>query len=47
MEKVSYNHPAFSDNSNHFNTIAKIYEEKLEEDKKTKKIETVYISMIY
>lgn len=34
IEKVSYNHPAFSDNSNHFNTIAKVYEEKLEEDKK-------------
>lgn len=33
MEKVSYQHPAYNDNNNHFNNIAKIYEEKSEEEK--------------
>ena len=37
MEKVSYQHPAYNDKSNHFNNISKVYEEKSEEKKEENK----------
>ena len=45
MEKVSYNHPAFSDKSNHFNSISKVYEEK-KEDKKQENRNCVHFNDI-